>query len=277
MTYYIEMLGLPFLACILMTFILGYIGTHVLKREIIFIDIALAQVAAFGAITAHIFFHAHEDSILSYLFSFGFTLVVALFFSLARKKITQIPLEAIIGISYAIAASATLFLIGVIPGAHSHVTEMLSGSILWIEKKDIGYSIGIFLFVSFFFYYFRAIFDKISSQYENLKDSKINIIWWDFLFYALVGIVITQSVKIGGVLLVFGFLIIPATLSLLFVKNSFSRLLITWTTGIVASFFGLLFANAFDFSVGPSVCLILGGILVVAGLITKILPTIAKT
>ncbi|MBN2144400.1 MAG: metal ABC transporter permease [Candidatus Aureabacteria bacterium] len=270
MSYFIEMLGMPFLACVLMTFILGYIGIHVLKREIIFIDITLAQVAALGAITAHIFFHVHGDSILSYLFSISFTLTVAFFFALVRKKIIQIPLEAVIGIFYALAAAAALFLIGVTTGAHSHVTEMLSGSILWVGKKDILWCLMIFSTVGFFFYLFRKSFDKISENYEHLQELGINVVMWDFIFYTLVGIVITQSVKIGGVVLVFGFLIIPAALSALYSKNQFYRLLITWITGIFSSFLGLLFAERLDFSVGPSVCLLLGIVLIIGSILYKI-------
>jgi len=269
MFYFIEMLWLPFLVCVLMTFILGYIGIHVLEREIIFVDIALAQVAAFGAISAHIFFHAHGDSITSYLFSFGFVLIISLFFAFTRKRIAQIPLEAVIGISYAIATAGTLFLIGITPGAHSHVTTMLSGSILWTTKKDVVYCLLIFSIAGGMFYYFRNIFNKISQQYTNSQEIDSYKVWWDFLFYTLVGIVITQSVKIGGVVLVFGFLIIPATLSVLFSKSIFKRLLITWIAGILSSLFGLLFASFLDFSVGPSVTLFLGIVLVGGAVVSK--------
>lgn len=270
MSYFIEMLGMPFLACVLMTFILGYIGIHVLKREIIFVDIALAQVAALGAIFAHIFFHVQGDSIVSYLFSFGFTLVVALFFALVRKRINQIPLEAVIGISYAIAAAGALFLIGVTPGAHSHIQDMLSGSILWVSKKDIVWCLLIFSVAGGILYIFRKSFNRISENYEDLEKLDINVVWWDFVFYTLVGVVITQSVKIGGVVLVFGFLIIPATLSSLFSRKQSSRLIIAWAAGIFSSLSGLIFAAELDFSVGPSVCLFLGIILITGSVFLKI-------
>ena len=114
MSQLISLLGLPFLICIMMGAILGYCGIHVLKREVIFIDIALAQIAAVGAVVAHLAFHAEEGAPLSYVFSFGFVLLIALFYASVRGRVVQISVEAVIGISYAIAAAAALAPEGVI-------------------------------------------------------------------------------------------------------------------------------------------------------------------
>ena len=133
----IQILGLPFLACILMSSILGYLVTHVLKREVIFVDIALAQIAAVGSIAAHMVFEVHGDSPTAYLCSFGCVLLAAAFFAFVRNRIFQIPLEAVIGISYAIAAAAALFLVGIAPGGHMHIQNILSGSLLWTSWRQI--------------------------------------------------------------------------------------------------------------------------------------------
>lgn len=266
MDYFVQILGLPFLACVIMIFIFGYLGLHILKREIIFIDIALAQIAAVGVVMAHLIFGAHKNSLIGISFVFSLTLVTAIFYAYVRKKVKEIPLEAVIGISYAISAALALFLIGIIPGGHLHIEHMLAGSILWVTWKEIVHCILVFSLIGYCFFLLRKPFEKISNNYDNALRDKMNVIWWDFLFYVLVGIVIAVSVQISGVVLVFAFLIIPATISALFSANWIKRLVIAWAVGIIASASGLLFASYFDFSVGTSVSLFLGIILIAASI-----------
>jgi len=266
MEHLIQMFGQPFLVCLTMVVILGYMGIHVLQREVIFIDIALAQIAAVGAIVAHVAFKAHDDSLLGYSVAFGFTLIASVFYSLVRRRVNQVPLEAVIGVSYAIAAAAALFLVGVAPGGHIHVQHMLAGSILWATWKDLLLCIFVFSAVGLCFYIFRQFFREISDNYENALKKGIRVAWWDFLFYALFGIVITLAVRIGGVVVIFAFLIIPATISALFSSSRGRRLAISWVIGIGATVVGLLFADRFDFSIGSTISFFLGATLVLAGL-----------
>jgi zinc/manganese transport system permease protein len=269
MSQLIELLGLPFLACIAIGAILGYSGMHVLKREVIFIDIALAQIAAVGAIIAHLVFDSEEGTWPAYTTSLVCVLLVAAFYSLARRRIFQISIEAIIGISYAIAAAAALFLISLTPG-HIHANEMLAGSLLWIEWTDIKYSLIIFCIIGFCFYIFRKPVRNISEDYDAAVTKGVKVVWWDFLFYVLVGVVITATVRIAGVVVVFAFLIIPATISALFSSRWGIRMLISWGASVIASFAGLLFAYYLDFSVGPSVAVFLGVTLVAAAIFRNI-------
>jgi zinc/manganese transport system permease protein len=259
--------GLPFLVCLVMLSILGYIGIHVLKREIIFIDIALAQIAAVGAIAAHVVFHFHGHSIFAQALAMGSTIVAAAFFAVVRRRVTQIPLEAVIGVSYAVSAAAALFLVGVAPGGHVHIQEMLAGSILWATWSDILWSAGVFAVVGLCFFLFRKPFRKISDSYEHAISEGYHTQGWDFLFYALVGIVITMAVRVAGVVVVFTFLIIPATLSVAFASGWTGRLLVAWGVGAVSAALGLLFADRYDFSVGPSIALFLGIALIVVSLL----------
>ncbi|MFC1645834.1 metal ABC transporter permease [Candidatus Omnitrophota bacterium] len=276
MEHLIQISSQPFLVCLTMVVILGYMGIHVLQREVIFIDIALAQIAAVGAIVAHVAFRAHGDSLLGYSVAFGFTLIASVFYSFVRRRINQIPLEAVIGVSYAIAAAAALFLVGVAPGGHIHVQHMLAGSILWTTWKDILLCVFVFSAVGLCFYFFRQPFKEISSNYENAIKKGIKVVWWDFLFYALFGIVITLAVRIGGVVVIFAFLIIPATISALFSSNWGRRLIISWAIGIGATVVGLLFADRFDFSIGSAISLFLGVALVLAGLFQIVRKRIIK-
>jgi len=264
----IEMLGLPFLACMMMGAILGYCGIHVLKREVIFIDIALAQIAAVGSIVAHLAFDAEEGTLLAYIFSFACVLSIAAFYALVRSRIVQISIEAVIGISYAIAAASALFLIGVTPG-HTHLEEMLSGSLLWTALPEIIGSFIVFCATGFCFYIFRKPLLRISEDYHGALAKGVKVVWWDFLFYALVGVVIVVAVRIAGVVVVFAFLIIPATTSALFSSRWGSRMLIAWSVAVMASIEGLLFGYYLDFSFGPAIALLLGVILVIAALFSK--------
>jgi zinc/manganese transport system permease protein len=261
----VQVLGLPLLTCLAIAAILGYLGMHVVMREIIFVDIAMAQIASVGAIAAHVAFGAHGDSVVSYVSAFGSTLLAAGFYSFVRRKLNQIPLEAVIGVSYAVATAATLFMLGVAPGGHVHVQQMLAGSILWTTRSDLQLCVLGFSLVGFCFLLVRKQIRMISEDYEGSLKAGMNVLWWDFLFYALMGIVITLAVRIAGVVVVFGFLIIPATLSALLASGWAVRWSLAWGSGAAASILGLSFSYHFDFSVGPSVTMFLGlGLVLVA-------------
>jgi zinc/manganese transport system permease protein len=266
MLHFVDLLGLPFLVCVAMTAILGYLGIHVLSREIVFVDIALAQIVAVGAIGAHLAFGDHEHSLPSHVASLALALGAAAFYALARRKVLQISQEAVIGVSYAIAAAAALFLIGIAPGGHVHTQHMLAGSILWATPTDLLVCALVFGAVGVCFYVLRHPFHRISSDYDGAIREGMKVVAWDFLFYALLGVVITFAVRIGGVVVVFAFLIIPATTSALFTAHVRRRLLLTWGAGVLGAVLGLLFAHRLDFSVGPAVALFLGVDLALAGL-----------
>ena len=262
----IQMLGLPFLACIMMVLILGHFGIHVLKREVIFIDIALAQIVAAGSILAHIAFGVHGDSLLAYASAFGLVLLVSAFYALARSRVAQIPLEAVIGVSYAIAAAGALFLVGTAPGGHVHIQEMLAGSLLWTTWKDIRTFLIVFCLVSICLRVFRKPLNRTSENYADHYADETKAIGWDFLFYALQGLVITVAVRMAGVVVVFAFLIIPATISATLTSRTAFRLVLTWAVGVLSSLAGLLLAYHLDFSVGPTIAMFLGLVLTLTAL-----------
>lgn len=264
-----HIIGWPFLMCLVMGTILGYFGIHVLKREVIFIDIAVAQVAAVGSIAAHLFFDAEEDTLISYLFSLACVLLIAAFYAVARKKVVQISIEAVIGISYAITAAAAMFLIGIAPG-HAHAEEMLAGKLLWVTGQHILLCIVVFTAVAFCLAIFRKPLFTVSENYEAAVAKGLNVIWWDFIFYALLGVVITLAVRVTGVVTVFSFLIIPATISALFSAHWALRMFIALAAATSASLVGLLFAYFFDFSIGPAIALFLGVELIIVSIIAKL-------
>jgi len=166
MSQLVHILGLPFLMCLIMGAMLGYFGIHVLKREVIFIDIAVAQVAAVGSIAAHLIFDVEEDHLISYLFSLVCVLLIAAFYAAARRKIVQISIETVIGISYAITAAGAMFLIGIAPG-HAHAEEMLAGQLLWVTRSHIVLCLVVFSVVAAGLYIFRKPLSGISENYEE--------------------------------------------------------------------------------------------------------------
>jgi len=269
MSDFIEMFGSPLVACVLMGSILSYLGMHVLKREVIFIDIAVAQVAAVGALAAHMIFHVEEDALISYLCSLACVLAMAAFYAVVRWKVKSISIEAVIGISYAITAAGALFLIGIEPG-HAHAHEILAGGLLWVMWPDVLVALIMFVVVGVVLCIFRRPLAAVSESHGSTAPHGLNVVWWDFVFYALLGVVITMSVRLSGVVTVFAMLIMPATTSALFARGVLARLLLAWVAVVVASLGGLMASYYRDFSAGPAIALCLGLLLALAAIAARI-------
>jgi len=273
---FIEMFGVPFLACALIGSLLSYLGMHVLKREVIFIDIAVAQVAAIGALAAHMIFHVEEDALVSYVFSIGCVLAMAGFYSVVRWKVTNISIEAVIGISYAITAAGALFLIGIEPG-HAHAHEILAGNLLWVTWPSVLAALVVFVLIAVVLYLFRRPLSAVSEHHDNPDRHGLNVAWWDFVFYALLGIAITMAVRLSGVVTVFAMLIIPATTSALFPLGTLGRLCLAWIAVVIGSLGGLLASYHHDFSAGPAIALCLGILLLATAIIARLRPSTTLT
>jgi len=265
----VQFMLAPFAACLTLIGIHGYFGVHVLKREIIFIDIAMAQIAALGITVAYLL-HINPESSITYFFSLGFTTVTAVIFAMLRGEKLKIPLEAIIGLSYAIATTAAVILIDKAAGSHEHIKEMLVGSILWVKWSEILKSAIIYSIVGAFHYIYRNKFLLVTENFRLAKEKGINVKLVDFFFYFTLGIVVMHSVRIGGILVVFAFLVIPASISALFSKKWTSRIIIGWVTGTIVSVFGLYLSWKLDVPSGPSVILFLGIFLFIAALLRKL-------
>jgi len=264
----VQFMFLPFLACLLLVGINVYFGIHVIKREIIFIDIAMAQIAALGAVFSILFpvevfsvhgieVYGHETNI-GYYFSLGFTLLAAVVFTLLKSEKLHIPLEAIIGIAYAVATTGAVILIDKAAGGDVHVHEMLEGSILWVSWGEILKLFVVFFLVGGFHYIFRDKFYRLTDTYISGNPAQPVSRWWDFLFYFTFGIAVVHAVNVGGILTVFTFLIIPASISILFAESLLSRILIGWCIGTIVSVCGLYLSWVLDVPSGPTVILFLG-------------------
>ena len=273
----LEFMLAPFVVCLLLIGINVYFGIHVIKREIIFIDIALAQIAAFGGAIAlviheiihphagHDHSHGHDDtSIFTYIFSLVFTTLAAFLFTMLKNKKIKIPLEALIGIAYAVATTGAVIILDKGAGGDVHIHEMLAGAILWVSWDQILKLAIIILLVGGFHYIFREKFFKLTDNYSLEEKTLKNNYFWDFLFYFTFGIVVVQSVSVSGILTVFAFLIIPASISALFAESWMARITIGLGLGTLVTVCGLYLSWTMDIPSSPTVILFLGVFLIVA-------------
>ncbi len=261
-----ELMALPFLECLVLVGIHSYLGIHVIKRKVIFVDLALAQIAAMGTIVAFLFgLQPHTQG--AYVFSLLFTFLGAAVFSLTRLRQEKIPQEAVIGLVYALAASVSILIIDRAPHGAEHIKEILTGSILWVKWESVLIAAVVYAVVGAFHYIFRDRFFLISADPQEAYRQGISVRLWDFLFYMSFGVVITLSVHTAGVLLVFVFLVVPAIMAILITDRLVYQLLIGWGVGTIVSFFGLAASYAYDFPSGPMVVSVYGAALLIAALI----------
>jgi zinc/manganese transport system permease protein len=269
----------PFAACLLLIIITVYFGIHVIEREIIFIDIALAQIAALGSAVslvinkvsggAHAHLHSHESrTALAYLFC----LVAAGVFTLLKDRRIRIPMEAIIGIAYAVATTSSVIILDKGAGSDVHIHDMLAGNILWITWHQIFRLVLVLMVVGVFHYLFRDKFKAVTLLYHDKETSTAHPRLWDFLFYLTFGIVIVEAVNIGGILTIFAFLIIPSSISALFASRWSKRILVGLLIGGISALLGLYLSWVMDVPCSPTIILFL----TVALLLSVLIKACAK-
>ena len=270
----IEVMLPPFAASMILVALFSYLGIHIIARGVIFVDLALAQMAALGSITA-VLFEVSPDSHLGYAFSFAFTTLGAFIFSIThvKEEKRRAPQEAFIGIVFVVASAAAVLVASKTAAGHEIIEEIMVGSILWVNWSGVTKLLGVFLAVGIFHWFLRRRFLTISLREKEAESRGWNIRWWDFLFYISFGIAITAAVPVAGVLLVFTFLVVPAVVAFLFSRKAGVLVVISWITGALASAMGLYFSFEWDLPTGPLVVCVFGLMLLVAGAIASRFPT----
>jgi zinc/manganese transport system permease protein len=259
----LQFLILPFLASLILTGIHAYLGVHVVERGVIFVDLALAQIAALGATTA-ILIGMDPHGTSAYWMSLGFTFIGAGIFTFVRSRQKRIPLEAFIGITYAVASAAAIIAMSKATGETEHLKDMLVGNILAVSKHDVIKTALLYGAIGLFHFIFRKKFLAISLSHNSAEPQpEINVRLWDFLFYASFGFVVTSSVAIAGVLLVFCYLVVPSVGAMLFADRIGTRLAIGWTMGTLVSALGCYCSVFFDTPTGATIVCTFGAVLVV--------------
>jgi len=271
----LELMLPPFVACMILVAMLSYLGLHVIAREVIFVDLSLAQMAALGSLSA-LLFHVAPESPMTYVFALLATAIGAFLFALTRTSghgadsRSRVPQEAFIGIVYVVASAAAVLVANKVPGGGEAVEKTLVGSLLWVTwptivKLAIAYAaLGVFQFV------LRRRFLTISFHPEEAEAQGWRIRMWDFLFYLSFGVVITLAVPIAGVLMVFSFLVVPAVIANLFTADKRQLTIIAWSSGALASVLGLWLSYTKDLPTGPLIVCMYGLVLLGAGVLRKL-------
>ncbi len=252
--------------CLVLVGIHSYLGLHVIRRRVIFVDLALAQVAALGTAVGLLFGMA-PDSWAAWIYSVLTTFIGAAVFTLTRIRHRKIPHEAFIGLVYAVAAAAIVLLVEMAParGADS-IGKVLTGAILYVQWESIAFAAIVYSLVAAVHVAFRKRFMLITTDPEGAARQGVNVRLWDFLFYLTFGVVISVSVRTAGVLLVFVFLIAPAIFASMITRSFRAQLLIGWAMGTVVTVLGLYASYALDVPSGPSV-VGLYGLVLAAGMV----------
>lgn len=263
----------PFMACMILVAMLSYLGLHVIAREVIFVDLSLAQMAALGSLSA-LLFHIQPESPSTYIFALLATAIGAALFALTRtsgrRGAGRVPQEAFIGIVYVVASAAAVLVANKVPGGGEAVEKTLVGSLLWVTwptivKLAIAYAaLGVFQFA------LRRRFLTISFHPEQAEAQGWKIRTWDFFFYLSFGVVITLAVPIAGVLMVFSFLVVPAVIANLFTADMRRLTIIAWGSGALASILGLWLSYTQDLPTGPLIVCMYGILLIGAAVLRKL-------
>ena len=271
MSIEMVMLLLPaFTACLVLTGIHVWLGLHVSTRGVIFVDLALAQVAALGT-TIALLGGAEPGSVAAWFVSLAFTFGGAILFSLARAHADRVPTEAFIGIVYAVCSALAVLVADRLPHGADEIREILVGNLISVTWTRIGTTAAIYAGIGALHFAFRKQFLAISQDPAAAERAGTNLARWDFLFYASFGVVITSAVAIGGVLIVFSYLVIPTVIAALFARDTATRLMIGWGVGFAGSVLGILASIEADLPTGAAVVATFGALLVGALIVRRLL------
>src|SRR5437879_4774852 len=255
----------PFVASLILTGIHAYLGVHVVERGVIFVDLALAQIAALGA-TVAVVAGMDPHGRAAYWISLAFTFLGAGIFAFARSSRGHIPQEAFIGIAYAVASATAILLMSKATGETEHLKDMLVGNILAVSWPEVRKTAILYGVIGIFHLPVRKRFLASSMNHGKAEQSGLNVRFWDFLFYASFGFVVTSSVAIAGVLLVFCYLIVPSVAAMMYADRIGARLAIGWTMGTAVSVLGMYFSVLLDLPTGAAIVCTFGLVLIVMAL-----------
>jgi zinc/manganese transport system permease protein len=264
-----EIMKWPLAACLILPPLLVYLGLHVVRREVIFVDLALAQVATLGTCIALLLGH-HFDDRITFWISLGVTFLGAAFFSWSRaSRRRNVPQEAVIGITFVVAAAGVILLLSRVAGGKEELEHLLTGDILNVTKGDVGQRAAIFAVLSAFYGAFHRRFALISTDPDQAEAQGVRVRLWDFLFYSAFALVVVSFVRMAGVLLTFAYLIVPAVCGVMLAQRWLGRLAIGWGIAAAASLLGLWASYRLDLPTGAAIVVVCGMLLVVVSIVAS--------
>jgi zinc/manganese transport system permease protein len=257
----VSLMKWPLIASLILPWLLVYLGLHIVQRGVIFVDLALAQTAAFGTcISMLIGYDVHDWQ--SFAFSQAFTFAGAVVLTFTRGRDQRVPQEALIGIVYVVAAAAAILALSKSAGGHEELQRSMVGELLVVPPIEVMKTFGLFVVLGVVHFVFRKQFLAISASPEQAEAHGLNVRWWDFLFYMLFGLVVTSFVHIGGVLLVFSYLVVPAVCATYLVNSIPARFAVGWGIATGASVVSLFITVKADLPIGAAIVCVLGVVLV---------------
>ncbi|HET6569504.1 MAG TPA: metal ABC transporter permease [Rhodothermales bacterium] len=246
---------------VIMGLLLSYLGVHVVGRGIVFVDLALGQISMLGVAFAA--FIGEDPTVISIVFTLAGAFILS-FIKVSDKRLKQ---EAIIGIIYAFTSALTVLLISKTAHGDADISEVLFGSVFTATHKQILWMAGVFGILGLMHFIFRRRFFEITEHFEQKNLEELGVFnLWNFLFYLSIGLAIVLAVRVGGVIPVFSYLVVPSVSAILFTRGKASLVLIALLVSLFGSFFGIYFSVQFDFPAGSSIVTVLGIIFVLAAL-----------
>lgn len=247
----------PLIASLLLPWLLVYLGLHIVQRGVIFVDLALAQTAAFGTAFAMLMgYDVHDWQ--NFAFSLVFTLVGAFVLTFTRTPNQRVPQEALIGILYIVAAAAAILALSHSTGGKEELQRSLVGELLVVPPREIWKTFALYLVIGTVHLLFRKRFQQISADPKAAIAAGVRIRWWDFMFYMMFGLVVTTFVHLGGVLLTFSYLVVPAVCAIYLAQGALSRFLVGWGIATVCSVATLAVTAKVDLPIGAATVCMLG-------------------
>lgn len=262
-----DVLFWPIIACVLLPWLLVYLGLHVVQRGIIFIDIAMAQIASLGICFAMLSGRASDDW-RTFAIALIFTLLAAILFAVTGRSASAVPQEAIMGIAYVVAAAASILLLSRSAHGNEQIRKMLIGDIAAVDAGEVWRCLALFAAAGAIHYWKRKAFLLVSFDPDRARQRGLRLRWWDFLFYALFGLAVTSFVRVAGVLLVFSYLIVPAVIAVTLTRRIGLRLLIGWLVSVIGGIAGLYLSFYGKLPSGAAIACTFGALLALVAVAT---------
>ena len=242
-------LAAPMAIAVLLVGIHAYLGLHVLERDVVFVDIGLAQIAVVGTLLSQFFSHEHNKP-LSLISSLALCLLVSFFLAYFRKTQKSISQEVLVAMVYALASGLTVLMTDKMPHGVEHLKHALVGNILFVTWDSVLVTLVIYSLVGILHWRYR-------NEFWRATRGESSGILWDFLFYALFSVVITVSTMHAGVLVVFAILMAPAAFARSRMQNTSQQLIAAWIFGVIGIFISFALSSVYDLPAGATITTLL--------------------
>jgi ABC-type Mn2+/Zn2+ transport system permease subunit len=236
------------------------LGVYVVLRRIVFVGAALAQLSSAG-IALGLFLYGlgiggeltHHPVAMALIVTIG----GAMFFAIGSSGRSGVPPDAVIGVTYAVAAAVGILLIAKAKTGEAH-DIFLQGNILGITRTDTLVLVAVTVPVLLVHIVFYKEFLFVSFDRETARTLGYNVRFWNLLLYFTLGVVIAYAMQFAGVMLVFNFLVLPAVTGLLLARSMRGIFLVAIVSALLAALVGFSISVPLDLPSGPAIIAVSG-------------------